>query len=309
MMVEWDLLPRNRWELFHKQYKGGLQQSWAYGQALQSMGVRVHRATLLDAQGQPLGLAQFMVRRFMGYLSLASCTRGPVWREGVAPGERAAAYRALKKTIPTRPLRVTLASPDAPLDDAMAQETRGLWRVMTGYSTVLLDLRRPLEELRAGLDGKWRNRLAKAEAEAAFPVRVEPSLPECQRLLDRESQQRAQKKFLGLPTDFVTRYIEAAPSREAGFAVSYAQDRKDTVAAMLFLVHGSGATYHVGWASEAGRKANTHNVLLWRGIEYLRRNGVQTLDLGGVNSQDLPGITRFKLGTGGQVATLAGTYF
>jgi len=204
---------------------------------------------------------------------------------------------------------VTLVSPDRPLDDAMALETTGLWRVMTGYSTILLDLRRPLEDLRAGLDGKWRNRLAKAEADAAFSVRVEPSLPECQRLLERESQQRAEKKFLGLPTDFVTRYIDAAPSREAGFAVSYAQDRKETVAAMLFLVHGSSATYHVGWASEAGRKANAHNVLLWRGIEHLRRIGVQTLDLGGVNSRDLPGITRFKLGTGGQVATLAGTYF
>lgn len=309
MMVEWDALSRNTWELFHKQYNGGLQQSWAYGQALQSMGVRVHRAAILDAQGQPLGLAQFMVRRFMGYLSLASCTRGPVWREGLGPGERSAAYKALKRGIPTRPLRVTLVSPDQPLDDAMAQETRGLWRVMTGYSTVLLDLRRSLDDLRADLDGKWRNRLTKAQADAAFSVRVEPNLPECQRLLERESQQRAEKKFLGLPTDFVTRYIEAAPSREAGFAVSHAQDRKETVAAMLFLVHGSGATYHMGWASEAGRKANAHNLLLWRGIEYLQGIGVQTLDLGGVNTRDLPGITRFKLGTGGRVATLAGTYF
>jgi carbamoyltransferase len=33
------------------------------------------------------------------------------------------------------------------------------------------------------------------------------------------------------------------------------------------------------------------------------------LDLGGVNTRDLPGISRFKLGTGGQAITLAGTYF
>lgn len=309
MKVEWNSIAQNSWELFHKQYNGGLQQSWAYGQALTSMGVRVHRAALLDGDGQPLGLAQFMVRRFLGYVSLASCTRGPVWRDGVTPAERAAGYRALRRGIPTRALRVTLFSPDQPIDEAVAQEVSGQWRVMTGYSTVLLDLRRPLEDLRSDLDGKWRNRLVKAEADAPFTARVEPNLPECQRLLERESQQRAERKFLGLPTDFVTRYIDAAPSREAGFAVAHASDRKETVAAMLFLVHGSGATYHVGWANEAGRKANAHNLLLWRGIEYLRRIGVQTLDLGGVNTRDLPGITRFKLGTGGRVTTLAGTYF
>jgi len=33
------------------------------------------------------------------------------------------------------------------------------------------------------------------------------------------------------------------------------------------------------------------------------------LDLGGLNTRDLAGISRFKIGSGGQVVTLAGTYF
>jgi hypothetical protein len=203
---------------------------------------------------------------------------------------------------------VALFSPDAPASPALETETRGLWRVMTGYSTVMLDLTQPLEALRAGLDGKWRNRLVKTEADAAFSARVEPNLPEAQRLLARETQQRAERRFHGLPTDFVSAYLEAAPSREQGFAVSYAQARKETQAALLFLIHGDTATYHIGWSSEMGRKANAHNLLMWRGIEYLRRIGVKRLDLGGVNTRALPGITRFKLGTGGQVLTLAGSY-
>ena len=87
-------------------------------------------------------------------------------------------------------------------------------------------------------------------------------------------QQRKQRRFQGLPTDFVPAYIEAAPSREQGFAVSYAQSRKETQAAMLFLIHGDTASYHIGWSNDAGRKANAHNLLMWRGIEYLRRIGV-----------------------------------
>ncbi len=307
MNVDWDLLERAAWEGFHREHGSSLQQSWAYGQALQNLNVRIHRAAI-RVNGELMGLAQFMVRRIAGYLSLASCTRGPVWDPALPPDARAQAIRLLKQSLPVPRLRVALFSPDAPASPEVETETRGLWRVMTGYSTVMLDLTQPLEALRAGLDGKWRNRLAKTEADAAFSARVEPSLPEAQRLLARETQQRAERRFQGLPTDFVSAYIEAAPSREQGFAVSYAQSRKETQAALLFLIHGSTATYHIGWSSDLGRKANAHNLLMWRGIEYLRRLGVERLDLGGVNTRALPGITRFKLGTGGQLLTLAGSY-
>ena len=91
--------------------------------------------------------------------------------------------------------------------------------------------------------------------------------------------------------------------------MSTAKQGKETVAAMLFLLHGRGATYHMGWSNEVGRKLNVHNLLLWRAMAQLQAQGVELLDLGGVNTHDLPGISRFKLGTGGQVLTLAGTYF
>ena len=81
------------------------------------------------------------------------------------------------------------------------------------------------------------------------------------------------------------------------------------VAAMLFLRHGRLASYYIGWADEAGRKLNAHNRLLWQAMVALRQQGVTDLDLGGINTHDLPGISRFKLGTGGRVLTLAGTYF
>ena len=307
MNVEWDSLDRATWEGHHREYGSSLQQSWAYGQALQQLGVRIHRATV-RVDGQVMGLAQFMVRRIAGYLSLASCTRGPVWHPALPGPARAEGLRLLKQSLPVPRLRVALFSPDAPASPEVEAETRGLWRVMTGYSTVMLDLTQPLEALRAGLDGKWRNRLVKTEADLSFTARVEPNLPEAKRLLERETEQRAQRRFHGLPTDFVQAYIEAAPSREQGFAVSYAQSRKETQAALLFLIHGDTATYHIGWSSDAGRKVNAHNLLMWRGIEYLRRIGLKRLDLGGVNTRALPGITRFKIGTGGQVLTLAGSY-
>jgi lipid II:glycine glycyltransferase (peptidoglycan interpeptide bridge formation enzyme) len=43
-------------------------------------------------------------------------------------------------------------------------------------------------------------------------------------------------------------------------------------------------------------------------MAQLQVQGVAQLDLGGVNTHDLPGISRFKLGTGGQVMTLGGDF-
>jgi lipid II:glycine glycyltransferase (peptidoglycan interpeptide bridge formation enzyme) len=77
---------------------------------------------------------------------------------------------------------------------------------------------------------------------------------------------------------------------------------------MMFLLHGSAATYQVGWSNDTGRQFNAHNLLLWHAIEALQQRGVRLLDLGGVNTQRSAGIARFKLGTGGRVLTLAGTY-
>lgn len=308
MSPTWNLLTRTEWDAFHQRQCGALQQSWAYGEAMRSLGVQVQRAALQDG-GQLRGLAQFICRRVAGYISLASCTRGPVWAPGVDGSSRAQSLRALQRSLPAKALRVALVSPDATQQELQTGETAGLSRVMTGYSTVVLDLQRDLLALRADLEGKWRNRLAKAEAEPALRIQVQADRQACQELLQREGQQRASRGFHGLPTALVPAYIAAHEKPSQAYVMSTARRGKDTLASMLFLIHGSAATYHVGWSSEEGRRLNLHNLLLWRAMEQLKAMGLAQLDLGGVNTHHLPGISRFKLGTGGQVRTLAGTYF
>lgn len=308
MRVSWNHLERASWEAFCQRHGASLQQSWAYGQAMCSLGVQVHRACI-EESGQLLGVAQFICRRVAGYIGLASCTRGPVWQPEVPGTLRSQTYQAIKRSLPMTPLRVTLISPEAGAQDLPPGETDKLSRVMTGYSTVMLDLRRDLPALRADLEGKWRNRLAKAESDDRMRVQVQADRTACDQLLKREQEQRIHRGFHGLPTGLVPAYIAAHDKPAQAFAVASARLGKETVAAMLFLIHGRRATYHMGWASDEGRKLNTHNLLLWRAVAHFHGQGFDMLDLGGVNTHDLPGISRFKLGAGGQVLTLAGTYF
>lgn len=280
---------------------------------MQALGLVVQRAWLVDADA-PLGIAQFVCRRIAGYLSLALCSRGPLWCDDLSIETRAQAYRLMRRSLPARALRIPLFSPEQTAEQLDSGEVAGMHRVMTGYSTVHVDLEQDEARLRAALDAKWRNRLVRAQAQSELKIFVNANRARCEWLLEREREQRQRRRFFGLPTGFVAKWMDLGGKPERGgklrpaFALGRADLNGETVAAMLFLVHGRTATYHIGWADETGREANAHNRILWESLAYLRDLGVARLDLGGVNTHSLPGISRFKLGTGGEVVRLAGTW-
>ena len=76
----------------------------------------------------------------------------------------------------------------------------------------------------------------------------------------------------------------------------------------MILRHGLSATYEVGYVSARGRELRATHLLLWQAVEALLRKRVRWLDLGGIATDRSPGIARFKLGMGGEVSTLPGTF-
>ncbi len=305
MYILWNQIDHPQWDEAHVALGGALQQDWAYGTSLKALGIECHRASVIG-DCETVALAQFICRRYVGLIGFALCTRGPLWLKPVPPEQRARIYRELKRTLPMRRPRFALFSPD--LNDPADASVRGLVRVMTGYSTVMVDLTQSPEQLRAAMEGRWRNRLVAAEKASLNIVRTGANPAQYRWLLEEEQAQRASKGFYGLPLSFVESYIHARAQTTKTMLVLRAEHKKDRVAAMLFLIHGSAATYHVGWSNDTGRDTNAHNLLLWRAFAELRERGVRTLDLGGINTRSLAGISRFKIGSGGQVITYAGTF-
>ena len=296
-------ISRPVWDAALAQAPAALQQDWCYGEAMRGLGADVRRVGLVE-RGTLIGLAQFTARRIGGVVSMAVCTRGPVWLEPVDEGLARKAHSALKSGLGLGWPRITLVTPDA----VNPVGVRGMKRVMTGYSTVLLDLERTDEDLRAALDGKWRNRLNSAE-KASFQVRENSTkIAQYRWILETEEGQRQARGYRATPASLVPAYVEAKQDRNS-LLILRADEGKSKTAAMMFLIHGCAATYHMGWASETGRKSGAHNRLLWEALGHLRSRGVRQLDLGGVNTVSGAGIARFKLGTGGRVVTLGGTYF
>ena len=139
MQLLWNPLQSAAWNRFHRENSGSLQQSWAYGEAMRALGVEVVRVAALK-EGVWMACAQFIARRVLGYISLASCSRGPVFAQTLEVAERAHFYRQVRRNLPLKPLRVPLFSPNQALASFNPQELKGAHRVLTGYSTVMIDL-------------------------------------------------------------------------------------------------------------------------------------------------------------------------
>ncbi len=305
LQIFWNTTEREHWDAEHGMLGAALQQAWAYGESLRTPKVGVQRAEV-RLGGRAVALAQFICRRYGGLFGVALCTRGPLWTAAVDADTQVRIYRELKRTLPLPRPRIALFSPD--LDDPQHPGLSGLTRVLTGYSTVIVDIGQPEGELRSGLHPYWRNRLGAAERSGLTVSESGLRPQDTRRVLDEEMAQRRRKGFYALPVAFVDNYIAAHADPQDAALILQASLGKEVVAAMLFLRHGSSATYQLGWSMPAGRAAQAHNLLLWHAFARLRERGVTKLDLGGVNTRDQPGISRFKLSTGGRVITYAGGY-
>lgn len=302
---------QDRWNEFHHAGHGAWEQTWAYGEAMRSLGSVVRRVRVTSDNNETVAIAQILERRLLGYLGFASCSRGPIWspRAYSDAALRRECLIAMRKAVRNRLLHVTAFTPE--FDDRVTgtgEEYTGFRQVMTGLSTVVLDLTRSPEDTRAAMETRWRNRLSHAERHWRGDLNVGSSLSGLRNLLRLEEQQRSARRFSGLPVALVERYVEAAGTTRPAFVMARANQKNDLQAAMLFMLHADRATYHIGWANESARKANLHNLLLWHSLSALREHGVAELDLGVINTKSLPGISRFKLGTGGRAITLPGTY-
>lgn len=250
------------------------QQSEAYAAAAARSGAHVRWCEV--AGGRALVIER-------GRLRLIS--RGPVWDSEPTLSVQRGALRQLARWP-----GLTIATPETEMRGF------GLVPLVTPTHHAIWRLGR---DLRSGLSGKWRNSLTRSEKTG---IRVRPgNAATLERLIHEEGRQRQARGYRSLPPQF-TRALPPDALRLWEW-----RHKGDIAAAMAFVVDGSCATYHLGWAPEAARQAGVHAVMLMRAAEALQADGVRWLDLGSVDTEAAPGLARFKLGTGAALKRLGST--
>ena len=262
-----------------------LQARAGYGEIAAAAGRGVRRVQIC-AGGRRIGLAQVLGR---GGLWL--CSRGPVFAPDLPEETRRRALRRLARALPG----LLIATPETPVAGP------GLIPLITARHQALWDLTPEETSLRAGLQGKWRNRLVAAER-AGLRVRLER---EAGWLIAAEARQRQDRGYRALPPAFVAAWAQRDPGSVLVLSAGTAEAPRQ--AGVMVLRAGAGASYHLGWSGPEGRAAGAHSLLLWQAALRLRAAGVRCFDLGDVNSEAGAGLMRFKLGTGAAVHRLGAT--
>lgn len=277
-----------------------MQQHPVYGAACERLGTR---ALGLQLPGG-LGSAIAIQRRWPLFGTFALLSRGPVWSDRMEPLDRRRALQALIEHLGDRH-RGVIVTPDRnggqdPLEGAP------LLRLMSPCHMARLTLAGTSADRRARLAGKWRNRLRQAEA-AGIAVKDGPlPLDPGHWLLRREAQQARDRGYRRLSAAFTTAWAEAGGKDATRLFTAW--QRGDILAAMLFLVHGPTASYHIGWSGADGRRVHAHSLLMWHAMEWAAARGLGALDLGTLDTETTPGLARFKLGTGAEAVALGATH-
>ncbi len=310
LTLQWNACSRADWDRYLTMAgRSSVEQCWAYGDAMTAYhGQTVERLVIRDGSA-PVAMAQLYRRRLMGILSIVRTARGPLLLSGDGnDGLTAEILRTFRDAFSIRRGELSFWLPeltDTPQNQALMRSI-GTRRMVTGLSSAWLDLSLDEAELRKGMTGSWRNALRVAEKNSSLWT-ISKDDSDLSRDMAVYDAFRKQKRFVGPSGGFVAA-IAAAGNESKDVLVLTADAGPDRIAGIVMIRHGISATYFISWNTEVGRKYNAHNLLLWRGIQVLRKSGIRWLDVGGLNTGSGAGIARFKLGLGPSVFTLAGTY-
>jgi lipid II:glycine glycyltransferase (peptidoglycan interpeptide bridge formation enzyme) len=173
--------------------------------------------------------------------------------------------------------------------------------------TIILDISRPLPEVRDGLDKDWRRCLRRAEEqclevrEGNSPEMFDEFLPVYTEMLDR--------KNLTLEID-PKRWalLQSALPDAARQAVFLVRNEGKAVAGLIVSSLGDTGYPTLAASTGSGMKCHASHLMHWRAISWLKEMGCKRYDLVGIDPERNPGTYRFKKGFRGKEVSYIGVF-
>jgi FemAB family len=171
--------------------------------------------------------------------------------------------------------------------------------VTKGPRTILIGLDKSIDELRKGLDGKWRNCLNRSEknnlklVEGYSDSLFDMFMPAYRQMLAR--------KQLAEPGNIrVFRAMQQMLPNQHKMKVIVAFENNEISAGAICSAVGGTGVYLFGATANIGLKNKAAYLVQWRVIEWLKESNCIAYDLHGVNARSNPGVYAFKIGLCGK---------
>ncbi len=317
MRIE-EVTERTTWEKFVvAQPHAAFPQSWAWGDFQSAFGRDVRRFFVMDGDCATAACQViYRARRLFGYWL---APRGPVFAERSPQKIRQAFVRLCETMYGKLPHPSTLFYRFEPMLEA--RDARGVFplrfrrqHAMDPAVTIISDVRKTEEELLARMHEKTRYNIRVA-AKHGVSVRMgaagdlEPFLA-----LTRETAIR--DGFVSHDDAYLRSLYETlSPCGMARLRVAEYEGK--ILAANMEIAYGDTVTYLHGASSSENRRVMAPFALHWQTMRTAREEGFAYYDWWGCNPDRVShyyykpaweGITRFKLGWGGERVEYAGTW-
>lgn len=234
---------------------------------------------------------------------------GPVLDPALDPTTRTAVWRELLKGVEQSRSSATMflkVEPNAAPPDGLPLEPG---TGMEPERTLLVDLRKTGDELLAGMHQKTRYNIRLAEKKQ-IEVRWgsdEATLETFYRL----SKLTATRQNIGIHP--IAHYRAILRGMGSGAEIALASLGTEPLATGLFLRFGDAFTYQHGGSADERKELMAPHLLQWRAIQRAKQEGYRWYDFYGIAPEDATnhnwaGITRFKLGFGGERKDYPGAF-
>lgn len=279
-----------------------IYQTWAYDEV--RCGRKNISHLLLKRKGEVVAAAQSrIVKAPIFKVGIAYVRWGPLWRRkdtAADPEIFRQAIRALRNEYASRRGLVLRLYPalfrndSSCLESILSEEGYSLQPQQRADRTIVLDVSRPLEELRKGFRAHWQRNLKIGEKSELEIV--------------EGWDDKMFSDFIGIYKEMVGRKNFAEPNDVAEFKliqrrlppelkmkVMLCKSNDAVFSGIICSSIGAGAIYLFGATSNAGLKSRgSSHLLQWRMIEELNKSGVKSYDLHGIDPMTNPGTYKFK---------------
>jgi len=169
--------------------------------------------------------------------------------------------------------------------------------------SIILDLEKSEEEILGAMHPKTRYNIKLAEKKGVKIVKVGiDRFDEFWNLMDQTVERDG---FRLHDADYYRKMLSQGGSL---LSLYFAEQNGKVLAANIIAKFGDMATYVHGASSNQDRNLMAPYLLQWEIMREAKKAGFKSYDLYGIDEEKWPGVTRFKLGFGGEEIIYPGTF-
>lgn len=303
--AEVDCISREAWyNTLCDFHDSNIYQTWDYESTRRRGGGVSH--LLLRKNDKVVAIAQSRIVRLpFVNAGIAYVRWGPLWHsktpEDVTLDVFGQAIRALrneyvcKRGLMLRILPIAFQQENLPFLEILFAENFSRLNNDKRQTTLLLDLTRGLEDLRKGLDQKWRNCLNRAQKNNLTVIEGDDDKL-FNDFIDIYREMHDRKGFAESSDVNEFRRIQMYLPKEYKLRILVCYQNGKACAGVICSAIGKTGIYMFGATSNVGMKTNGSYLLQWRTIEWLKNRGCTAYDLHGIDKINNPGTYHFKAG-------------